>query len=122
MDNTWNFIGDKMKSVDKGLLRIQDKIGKKSFNVNNIQSDHPTAVSIVIHEEEDLGRLINHTASLTQESPEGYLYITGLISGMEKDNVLLMTVYKASWFVRKGKGKDCWLEEACVYDQVGKAS
>jgi len=118
MDNTWNFIGSKMKSVDKGLLRIQNKIGKKSFIVNNIQSEHPTAVSLLMIEDEDTGRLINHPASLTQESSEGYLYITGLISGIEKNNVLLMTVSKASWFVRKGKGKESWLEEACVYDQL----
>lgn len=121
MDNTWNIIGDKMKSIATGLLRFTDKFGKKSFVVNNINPDHPSAVSFIITEGEDPGRLIHHSASFIQKSPSGYLYITGFISGMEKNDTLLMTVSKASWFVRKGKGKNSWLEEACVYDQLGKA-
>jgi hypothetical protein len=122
MDSSWKFIENRMKSIDKGLLRFRDKIGKKSFVINNILPDNPSTISFTMTENEDPGRLINHSASLTQKSPEGYLYITGLISGMAKKDTLLMIVSKAFWFVKKGKGKSSWLEEACVYEQLSKVT
>lgn len=121
-NNTWSFIGDKMNNLRMGLLRFQDKNGKKSFEVKSIKSDHPSSVSMTITQPEDPGKLINHPASLTQKSDNGYLYVTGLISGIGQNDMLMMTVLKAFWFVRKGSGKASWLEEACVYEQMGKAN
>ena len=119
-NNSWNFIGDKMKHIRSGLLRFQDKGGKRSFEVKAIRPDHPSCVSFVVAQNETPGKLINHPASLTQKSDTGYLYVTGLISGIGQNDCLSMTVLKAYWFVRKGKGKSSWLEEACVYEQLEK--
>ncbi|SRR5258706_12111274 len=118
MDNTWNFIGDKMKDIDSGLLRFRDKSGKKAFEVRSIHPDHPSAVSFEIAESDNPEKLVNYSASLLQKSAGGYLYITGLISGIGENHMLFMTVSKAHWFIRKGKGKSSWFEEACVYEQL----
>ena len=121
-NNTWDFIGDKMKNINSGLLRFHDKSGKKAFEVRSIQPGHPSSVSFEIAETDNPMKLINYPASLIQKSATGYLYQTGLISGISQDHLLIMTISKASWFVRKGKGKESWFEEACVYEQLETAN
>lgn len=118
-NNAWDFIGDKMKNINSGLLRYRDKGGKKAFEVRSIQPDHPSSVSFEIAESDNPAKLINYPASLLQKSTDGYLYVTGLLSGISASHQLFMAVSKAHWFVRKGNGKASWFEEACVYEQQG---
>jgi hypothetical protein len=123
MDNTaWDFIGDKMKDIHSGLLRFRDKTGKKAFEVLSVQPDHPSSVSFEIAQSDNPEKLINYSASLVQKTADGYLYITGLISGINQDHMLLMSISKAYWFVRKGKGDSSWFEEAYAYEQLENAN
>ena len=122
MDDTWNFIGDKMKTIHSGLLRFRDKSGKKSFEVSSIQPDHPSSVSFELAETHNPERLINYPARLIQKTAGGYLYTVGLISGIGQNHMLLMSVTKAFWFVRKGSKECSWFEEACVYEQLETAN
>lgn len=118
MDKSWDFIANKMTAIQSGLLRFQDKQGKNSFEIKNIKPFHPFSVYFVLPENDCAKKLINHSASLTQKSDNGYLYITGLISKTKQDDTFSMNVQKAYWFIRKGQGKTSWFEEICVYDQL----
>ncbi len=118
MDKTWDFISDKMMTIQSGLLRFQDKHGKNSFEIKDIKPSHPCAINFVLPEHEYSRKLINHSASLTQKTDTGYLYVKGLISRTKQDDTFAMNVQKASWFMRKGQGSASWFEEICVYDQL----
>jgi hypothetical protein len=118
MDKIWDFISDKMSTIQSGLLRFQDKQGKNSFEIKDIKPDHASSVNFVLPEYEDSKKLINHSASLTQRTDNGYLYVTGLISRTKQEDMFSMTVQKAYWFTKKGKGKTSWFEEICVYDHL----
>ena len=118
MDKTWDFISNKMTTIRSGLLRFQDKQGKSSYEIKNIKPFYPCSIYFVIPEHTKSKKLINHSASLTQKTENGYLYVTGLISKTKQEDTFSMNVLKAYWFMRKGKGKTSWLEEICVYDQL----
>jgi len=122
MDKTWDFISNKMTSIRSGLLRFQDKQGKNSYEIKNIQPFHPCSIYFVLREPAESKKLINHSASLTQKTENGYLYVTGLISKTKQEDTFSMNVLKAYWFLRKGKGKTSWFEEICVYDQLPQVS
>ncbi len=118
MDKTWDFIAGKMTNIQTALLRFRDKQGKSSFEIKNLKPFYPYSVYFVLPEYSTSKKMINHSASLTQKTDTGYLYVTGLISKTKEEDTFSMNVQKAFWFTRKGKGKDCWLEEICVYDQT----
>ena len=121
MDNTWDFISNKMTTIQSGLLRFQDKQGKSSFEIKDIKPSHSCAVHFVVPDHPNSKKLINHSASLTQKTDNGYLYVTGLISKTKEEDTFAMNVLKAYWFTRKGKGKTSWFEEYCVYDHLSQA-
>lgn len=118
MDKTWDFIANKMTNIQSALLRFQDKHGRNSFEIKNLKPFNPYSIYFVLPEYNNSKRLMNHSASLTQKTDNGYLYVTGLISKTKEEGTFSMNVQKAYWFTRKGTGKTTWFEEICVYDQL----
>ena len=119
MNNTLEYMLDKITSIQTGMLRFKDRHGRVTLKVKAIQSTHPTSMQLFLTENEYQEKLMNYPASFTQKGDSGYLYVTGNISAVKINNAYLMTmkIMKAHWFESKGNGVNKWLEEVCMYDQ-----
>ncbi len=119
MNNTLEYMLDRITSIQTGLLRFKDKAGRVSLKVKAIQPAHPSSMQIFLTENQYQERIMNYPASFTQKGDSGYLYVTGFVSAVKINNAYLMTmkITKAHWFESKGNGVNKWLEEVCMYDQ-----
>jgi hypothetical protein len=122
MNDEWEDIRQRMLDIKSGLLRFESKLGKIALEADVTASLHPSSVNFIVAEDACQYRLINQLASFTQQTDNGYLYVTGLISKKRDESALSLNVAKAHLFVRKGKGKDCWLEEASMYENIMKTN
>lgn len=120
-DTSWKIILDKIMHLEAGLLRFQDKNQRTALQVRATESLTPSSIQFALTDGDLKKRLVNHPGSLTQKYDNGYLYITGLVSGITQDDkqVISMNVEKAHWFVRKGTGSESWLEQAGIYERMG---
>ena len=119
MNNTLEYMLDKIASIQTGLLRFKDKLGRVTLKVKAIQPAHPSSMQLFLSENQYQERLMNYPASFTQKGDSGYLYVTGVVSAVKINNAYLMTmkITKAHWFESKGSGVNKWLEEVCMYDR-----
>ena len=119
MNNTLEYMLDKIASIQSGLLRFKDKNGRVALKVKSIQPAHPTSMQLFLMGNDYQEKLMNYPASFTQKGDSGYLYVTGCISAIKINNAYLLTmkIRKAHWFESKGNGVNKWLEEVCMYDQ-----
>lgn len=118
MSNKLKIILQQVIAVQSGLLRFrhrekqQNLQVKVAFGTENslhcvITSDMPASMKIT-------GRRVH----LIQKYNDNYFFVSGYIlrEVQETTRILSIGIIKASWFVRKTRGRVSWLREKYVYE------
>ena len=112
-----HYIGEKINSIQLGLLRLRDKKGRIALEVRT-KVDKENSLLCFIPDSTDIKKLANKKVNVIQRSEDDYLYITGQVEedpcGQTK--TICIRILKACWFVRKTKGPLSWLQEKHIYD------
>ncbi len=112
-------IQQKINHVQFGLLRFQDNKGLLAMEVKTTANDD-ASLNCIITDDSSCYPMAVKNVNLIQKNQDDYLYIVGEVMGEMQENgkILSIHIMKASWFVRKRKGRLSWFKEKYVYETL----
>jgi hypothetical protein len=120
MYNDLQFIQQKVRDIQFGLLQMRDKDKKESWQVRATTNDD-NSLNCIIKDISLRKKFMNRNVNLIQKYKDDYLFITGKVSNEVNNGsrILSLHILKACWFVRKSKGSVSWLQEKYMYENLG---
>jgi len=119
MNKKLYLIQQKINHVQFGILRFHDKDELLTMEVKTTANED-ASLNCIITDDSSCYAMADKNVNLIQKNHDDYLYITGKVLGesLENGKILSIHILKASWFVRKRKGRISWLKEKYVYETL----